>query len=131
MPIIHDPYLDTVRRSLNDEKMKTRQKKIDDNPIATKGFFSQNIDLGEYLQVPQKFEKVVALFLFITIPYAVGLVAISLFMGYGGFLAFTTFDFHMYMLAWTVGYETIALILLFMIMKSAVGFNKYRPKKYI
>ena len=123
MPSTHDPYLDTVRRSLNEVKIKSRQdkiKKID----AEKKFLSQKITLSDYIYLPEELEKLFLLTVFILIPYILGLFVLLNVVDFEKFKEFITFNFDMFMLTWTVGYETIALLLLLTIIKSAFTFKK-------
>jgi len=119
MPTIHDPYLDTVRRSLNNEKIKLRKNKID----AEQKFLSQNITLNDYIHLPEKIEKLFILSSFILIPYIFGLFILYI-IAFKEFNQFIKFNFDMLMLTWTVGYETIAILLLLAIVKSAFSFKK-------
>ena len=119
MPTIHDPYLDTVRRSLNDEKIKSRKNKID----AEQKFLSQNITLNNYIHLPEELEKLFILSSFILVPYIFGLFILYI-IAFKEFNQFIKFNFDMLMLTWTVGYESIAILLLLIIMKSAFSFKK-------
>jgi len=119
MPTIHDPYLDTVRRSLNNEKIKLRKNKID----AEQKFLSQNITLNDYMHLPEELEKLFILSSFILIPYIFGLFILYI-IAFKEFNQFIKFNFDMLMLTWTVGYETIAILLLLAIVKSAFSFKK-------
>jgi len=119
MPTIHDPYLDTVRRSLNDEKMKSRKNKID----AKEKFLSKKITLNDYIHLPEELEKLFLLSSFILVPYIFGLFILFI-IAFKEFNQFIKFNFDMLMLTWTVGYETIAILLLLTIVKSAFSFKK-------
>jgi hypothetical protein len=124
MPITHDPYLDTVRRSLNEEKIKLRKKRVSNNEIAPKSFFSKNIIISDYIYLPEGFQKFLLLTIFILIPYILGILIMFIFMGSEEFQEMTTLTFDLYMFTWTIGYETIALILLLIIIKSAFTFRR-------
>ena len=116
---IHDPYLDTVRRSLNDEKIKSRKNKID----AEQKFLSQKVTLNDYIHLPEELEKLFILSSFILVPYIFGLFILFI-ITFKEFNQFIKFNFDMLMLTWTVGYETIAILLLLTIVKSAFSFKK-------
>lgn len=124
MPNIHDPYLNTVRRSLNEEKIKSRKHKIHNSTTTSKSFLSKKIIISDYIHLPESFQKFILLNLFIFIPYIFGLLIIFITMGTEKFQEITIFNFDLFMLSWTVGYETIALILLLTIIKSAFSFKK-------
>jgi len=124
MPSTHDPYLDTVRRSLNEVKIKSRKDKIKKTNKIKKSFLSQNIILSDYIYLPEELEKLFLLTIFILIPYVFGLIILLIIVEYEKFKEFITFNFDMFMLTWTVGYESIALLLLLTIIKSAFTFKK-------
>ena len=120
----HDPYLNTVKRSLNEEKIKSRKKNIEKNKVTKKSFFSKNIIISDYIYVPESLQKTFLLSMFILIPYLFGTVIIVILIGNGLFKEGITFSFDFFMLSWTIGYETIAFILLMFIIKSAFTFNR-------
>jgi hypothetical protein len=124
MPTIHDPYLDTIRRSLNEEKIKSRKKKIENSTTESKSFFSKNIIISNYIHLPQSLEKIILLVTFVFIPHILGILVMFILVQYEIFKECTKFSFDIFMLTWTIGYETIALILLILIIKSAFNFTK-------
>jgi len=124
MPTIHDPYLDTVRRSLNEDKIKSRKDKIKKTKKTKKGFLSQSVNLSDYIYLPEELEKLFLITTFILIPYIFGLLILFTIVESEKFKEFITFNFDMFMVTWTVGYESLALILLLVIIKSAFTFNK-------
>jgi len=124
MPTIHDPYLDTVRRSLNDEKIKSRKEKIEKINTTQKSFLSQSVNLSDYIYLPEELEKLFFLAIFIIIPYIFGLFILLVIMELEEFKEFIQFKFDIFLLTWTVGYECIAILLLLAIVKSAFTFTK-------
>ena len=120
----HDPYLNTVKRSLNEERIKSRKKNIEKNEVTKKSFFSKNIIISDYIYLPESLQKTFLLSMFILIPYLFGTVIILILIGNGLFKEGITFSFDFFMLSWTIGYETIAFILLILIIKSAFTFNR-------
>ena len=120
----HDPYLNTVKRSLNEERIKSRKKNIEKNEVTKKSFLSKNIVISDYIYVPESLQKTFLLSMFILIPYLFGTVIIVILIGNGLFKEGITFSFDFFMLSWTIGYETIAFILLIFIIKSAFTFNR-------
>ena len=124
MPITHDPYLNTVKRTLNEEKIKSRQKKLKNRQEAPKSFFSKNNILSDYIYLPEELQKFFLLSMFILVPYLFGTVIILILIINHLFKENILFSFDFFMLSWTVGYETIAFILLLLIMKSAFTFRK-------
>ena len=123
----HDPYLNTVKRSLSEKKNKIRKDKIEDLKDSQKesnNFFSQNIILSDYIYLPESLQRFFLLTIFILIPYILGILIMFTFIESEKFKELTTLTFDLYMLTWTIGYETIAFILLLLIIKSALTFRK-------
>ncbi len=123
MPTIHDPYLNTVRRTLNEEKIKSRKKKIEEKTIAEESFFSKNIIISEYIYLPEGVEKFLLINLFLFLPYLLGVIIMLVILNIYTIEDYTTFNFDLFMLHWTIGYETLAVLLLLLIMKSAFIFK--------
>jgi hypothetical protein len=123
MPNVHDPYLDTVRRSLNNDKIKSRKNKIEKINESQKGFLSKKIILSDYIYLPEELQNLFLLAIFITIPYSFGVFILLIVIGVEKFKAFIQFNFDIFMLIWTVGYESIAFLLLLAIIKSALTFQ--------
>jgi hypothetical protein len=123
----HDPYLNTVKRSLAEKKDKLRKNKIKDEKNLKEeplSFLSKNIIISDYIYLPESLQKLFLLTIFVLLPYMLGIFVMFIFMGSEEFHDVTTLTFDLYMLTWTVGYETIAFILLLLIIKSALTFNK-------
>jgi hypothetical protein len=123
----HDPYLNTVKRSLSEKKNKIRKNKIEDfkdTKEKPSNFLSQNIVISDYIYLPENLQKFFLLTIFILIPYIIGILIMFIFVGSAKFKELTTLTFDLYILTWTVGYETIAFILLLLIIKSALSFTK-------
>ena len=123
MPNIHDPYLDTVRRSLKNDKIKSRKNKIEKIHDNQKGFLSKKIILSDYIYLPEELQNLFLLAIFITIPYIFGIFILLIVIGVEKFKEFIQFNFDIFMLIWTVGYESIAFLLLLAIIKSALTFQ--------
>lgn len=123
MPDIHDPYLNTVKRTLSEEKIRKRKKKIENNKPKPKSFFSKHIILSDYIYLPESLQNLFLISLFILIPYTFGLIIMTLVIDYKSFSEYTEFNFELFMLTWTIGYETIAIILLLIIIKNAILFK--------
>ena len=121
MPNVHDPYLDTVRRSLNEEKIRLRKNRVKETD--KKSFLSQNIILSDYIYLPEELQNLFLLAIFILIPYGFG-VLILFIIKFNEFSQFMQLNFDMFMLTWTVGYESLALLLLLAIVKSAFSFKR-------
>ena len=120
----HDPYLNTAKRILTEKKDKVRKEKIKNIKEKPKSFLSKNIVISDYIYLPESLQKIFLLSLFILIPYLFGTIIILILIGNGLFKENITFSFDFFMLSWTIGYETIAFILLMLIIKSAFTFRK-------
>ena len=120
----HDPYLNTAKRTLTEERIKIRKQKVQDKKNQKKGFLSKNVILSDYIYLPEGFKNLFVLTLFILVPYLFGtLVMLSLLL-LDVFESSENFSLDSFMLTWTVGYESIALILLLLIIKSAITFRE-------
>lgn len=125
MSSIHDPYLNTAKRTLEEKKVKQRQQVIIENKITKSkqlpkknDFLSQNIDL------PENLNTILLVNFLIFIPYLIGLVIIYLFSTETTSKEYINLDAYSFMLLWTIGYELIAFTLLTYIIKSAFSFKK-------
>ncbi|HHD82369.1 MAG TPA: hypothetical protein ENK94_04170 [Campylobacterales bacterium] len=127
MPNTHDPYLDTVRRSLNEERIIQRQKKLQTKELdknKKKSFFAKQINLADYIYLPETLQNLFLLTLFILIPYLFGAFILFILRVQDMIKEVQTFTFDSFMLTWTIGYECLAFILLMLIVKSAFTFKQ-------
>ena len=119
----HDPYLTTVQRSLNEQRIKIRKEQVElkKDSKPKKGFFSQKIELRQFLNLPEGLQEVVLLALFFSIPYVLGALSMMLYQfemdglqnsGIQGFL-FT----------WTVGYELCASLILILLIQQSFTYR--------
>ena len=124
----HDPYLDTVRRSLDEKKMKIRKEKQkhEEEEVKKKGFFSRKIELEHYIDLPEGIQNLMLFSFFVAIPYFFGLMFIFFVLAQANLQSYETLDMHSFPLTWTIGYECLALLLLLLIVKSAVTFKAYK-----
>ena len=131
MPQLHDPYLNTVKRSLNEEKIKIRKKQIEDIHQQEKDFLSKNIIFSDYIYLPKHLQNFFIFITFITVPCICGIIVMSIVLNQKTFTEDTTFNFDLFILTWTIGYETIAFTLLLLILKSALYFKKTSNYKLV
>lgn len=131
MPEYHDPYLNTVKRTLIDKETQKRKRKFKsktkDNPIninKTTGFLEQNIDLNNYL--PESLRNIIVTALFIMLPYITGITFLFFIIAQANIEIFNKINANSFLLAWTIGYELIAFCILLIIIKSAINFHKIR-----
>jgi len=125
MTTVHDPYLNTAKRELVEKKNKIRKAKIEEKKKKKeKSFFSKNIILSDYIYLPESLQQPFLAIIFTTIPYLSGLVVLYLFVYLDKIeTKLIAFNFNSFLLTWTIGYETIAFLLLLLIFKSALTFK--------
>lgn len=129
MPEYHDPYLNTAQRTLNDKQTKERKKKFSQKNTYRdqQSFLEQNIDLNNYL--PKNLRNVIATALFIMLPYIIGVTFLFLIIAQANMDTYHKINANSFFLAWSIGYELIALTMLLIIIKSAISFHKIRKLK--
>ena len=121
----HDPYLNTVRRSLDEKKLKIRKEKLlQEEEKKAKGFFSRKIDLNHYIDLPESIQNLMLFIFFIAIPYIFGLMFIFFVLAQASLQSYKSLELNSFPLTWTIGYECLAFLLLLFIMKSAVTFKQ-------
>ena len=123
MPMIHDPYLDTVRRSLNEERMKLRKNKVLNSKKKPNSFLSKEIIVSDYIYLPESLQNFFLLTLFITIPYLIGIFLLLLIFSQETYSEYINFTFDSFIFTWTVGYEGLTILLILLIIKSAFTFK--------
>lgn len=125
MPEYHDPYLNTVKRTLKDKENKEKKEsfKQKDNQNATKAFLDQDVEL------PEKVNNMLGIGMIALVPYLLGVLFIFVIVAGANIETYRQTDMTSYLLAWTIGYELIAIFLLLFIVKSAFSFRKNTPPK--
>jgi len=122
----HDPYLNTVRRSLDEKKMKIRKEKLknEEEEQKAKGFFSKRVSLNHYIDLPESIQNLMLFIFFIAIPYFFGLMFIFFVLAQASVQSYKSLELNSFPLTWTIGYECLAFLLLLLIMKSALTFKQ-------
>ncbi|MEJ2468607.1 MAG: hypothetical protein P8Y51_05975 [Campylobacterales bacterium] len=87
-------------------------------------FGQQEVDLTAIVPLPDGYEKLFLALYFITIPYAVGLLFLFLFIAKGNFESFISLDIAMFAAVWGIGYEVCAAITLGVIFYKMFQFNR-------
>ena len=113
---LHDPYLATVKRSFDEQRILERKKRLQSKQKkeVQESYFSKKIHLNQLLDLPEGLQYGILFIFFLLIPYSVGLL----------FTLITRLDivslnsqgFNEFLFLWTIGYEfsaTIFLIFLF------------------
>jgi hypothetical protein len=120
MPNSNDPYRNTVKRTLEERECIKRRKKFIENSSnrPSKAFLDQSVEL------PESINNILGLGIFALLPYMIGVMFIFLIIAQANIETYRNTDMNSFLLAWTIGYELIAAILLLFILKSAIEFKK-------
>ncbi len=89
-----------------------------------KTFGEKEVDFSEILPMPEGYEKLFIMIYLITIPYAVGLLFLFLFVAKGDFHNFLGLDIAMFVAVWAIGYEIVAGFALVIIFYKMFKFNR-------
>ncbi len=117
--LTHDPYLNTVKRSLEDKRYKEKYEKhkIDK-------FLKKKINITDYINLSEGMATVILFISFLIIPYIIGIGFIFFIIAQANLDAFRGININEYSVFWAIGYEVIASILLLLIVKSAIRFKR-------
>ena len=126
MPDTHDPYRNTAKITIQSKKNKERKKKFKkkNQEKESKGFFSQKINLDDYSNFTEGVRNFIGAGLFIFLPYLAGALFIFIIIARASMDTFKSVDTDSFLLTWTIGYELIALFILFLIFLSAINFQR-------
>lgn len=122
----HDPYLNTVKRSLQNKECQKRKKKYAEkkNHPTSNNFLDQKIIFTNYFNLPESLQNIIGLTLFMFIPYSIGIIFIFVVVARASLETYEKIDMNSFFLSWTIGYEVMAFLLLLLIIKSALLFKK-------
>lgn len=120
----HDPYLQTAARSINEKIIKNRKKRLQESENKNKNYFKKEIHLTDYLDLPQPVQYLLFFTLFISIPFIMGFIVLSLMVGMSPLESFAGLTLEAYLFTWILGYEALAVILLLNIFKNAFFYSK-------
>ncbi len=120
----HDPYLATVKRSLEEQRIQKRRKRLlaKEKSVQKESYFSKKIHLDQILDLPDGLQKILFFILFLLIPYSMGLL----------FTFITRLDMkclesqkvNEFLFFWTIGYEFSATMLLIFLIQDAFRYKK-------
>ena len=97
------------------EKRKLKKKNKDYKDL---GFMNQKVDLVNSILFPEGYENIMLAVYFVTVPYITGLLFIFFYIGKGDSTVFLSLNSeHSFLIAWAVGYEIVALLILLWIVK--------------
>jgi hypothetical protein len=120
---IHDPYLNTAKRSLKDKYYKEKISIAKEQEIKPKSFLRQNLYLSDYINLSEEMASFVGFILFALIPYLVGILFVFIVIARGSLYILQNIQIGNYFIYWSIGYELLALLLLSLIAKSAIKFR--------
>jgi len=120
---IHDPYLNTAKRSLKDKYYKEKISIAKEQEIKPKSFLRQNLYLSDYINLSEEMASFVGFILFALIPYLVGILFVFIVIARGSLYILQNIQIGNYFIYWSIGYELLALLLLSLIVKSAIKFR--------
>ena len=119
--LTHDPYLNTVKRNLKDKKYKELQEK---KRNKTDNFLKKKFEITDYINLPEGVANIIFFISFLVIPYIVGITFIFIIIAKASIETFSSINIDGYPVYWSIGYEVIASLLLFIIIKSAISFRR-------
>ena len=96
-------------------KRKRRRK---DKDYKDLDFMHQKVDLVDSILFPEGYENIMLAVYFITIPYIAGILFIFFYISKGDHTVFLSLNSeHSFLVAWMIGYEVVAVIILLWIFK--------------
>jgi hypothetical protein len=117
--LTNDPYLNTARLTIRDKRYKNLYTKR----MEKRSFLKQKIDINNYIFLSKEISTIIFILSFIFIPYILGIMSVFMFIAHFKIYVFEKLNYS-FSLFWAIGYEILASILLFLIIKSAFGFGK-------
>jgi hypothetical protein len=76
------------------------------------------------MELPESVNNVLGVGIFALVPYIIGVIFIFIIIAQANIETYRKTDMNSFLLAWTIGYEVIAAIILLVIFKSAISFKK-------
>ena len=132
----HDPYLNTVKREIDDRYYKQRKQLMGNKKSKSqkpKSFLSQKVSLSDFVNLDESTLNIVASIAFVVLPYITGIAFIFLLIANANFDTFKDININDYLIYWTIGYEVLATVIILFIIKSAINFKKttyFRENNY-
>ena len=123
---IHDPYLNTVKREMEDEQCRIRNQNRDKQKEEkqNRSFLSQKLYLTDFINLPDGTLNLLLFIAFVIIPYVTGLAFIFFLIANANFDTFKNININDYLIYWTIGYELLAFTIILFLIKSAINFKK-------
>lgn len=89
-----------------------------------KTYGQKEVDLSEIFPMPEGYEKLFIAIYLITIPYAMGLLFLFIFVAKGDVSSFLSLDIAMFIAVWAIGYEVVGSIALIIIFYKMFTYNR-------
>ncbi len=119
----HDPYLVTVKRTLNEQRILKRKKRIESKrkKEVKESYFSKKINLNQILDLPEGLQEIIFFIFFLLLPYSFGLI-FALITNLD-IQCFNTNNFNDILFLWTIGYEFLATILIIFLIQQSLTYK--------
>jgi ABC-type lipoprotein release transport system permease subunit len=111
------------------EDAKSYVEKINKERKNRDSFASQEININDYILSPEGWENIILTLYIMLIPYIVGVLFLFVFIAEVAFDKFLLLDISSIFIIWAIGYEVIAVTLLFLIFSSFVLYLKKSKTK--
>ena len=120
----HDPYLTTVKRSFDEQRILERKKRIKSKQTkkVKESYFSKKINLDQILDLPEGLQQIVFFIFFLLVPYIIGLLFV--FVTRLNMICFDSQKVNEFLFFWTIGYEFLATILLTFLIQQSFTYRK-------
>ena len=119
----HDPYLTTVKRSLDEQRILERKKRIisKQKKEIKESYFSKKINLDQILDLPDGLQQIVFFIFFLLVPYSTGLLFVLVTRL--EMVSLQSQKIHEFLFFWTIGYEFLATMLLLFIFEQSFMYR--------
>lgn len=117
--------------SSNSDTQKYLNRMKDVRRTQQEDFGSQKVNINDFILSPEGWETVMFSIYFITIPYISGALFLFLFIAHVSVTKFFVLDFSAFFIVWTIGYETIATLVLISIFISYLNYLREPTHKQV
>lgn len=117
--------------SSNSDTQKYLNRMKDVRRTQQEDFGSQKVNINDFILSPEGWETVMFSIYFITIPYISGALFLFLFIAHASVTKIFVLDFSAFFIVWTIGYETIATLVLISIFISYLNYLREPTHKQV
>lgn len=117
--------------SSNSDTQKYLNRMKDVRRTQQEDFGSQKVNINDFILSPEGWETVMFSIYFITIPYVSGALFLFLFIAHASVTKIFVLDFSAFFIVWTIGYETIATLVLISIFISYLNYLREPTHKQV